>query len=125
MKRIGIGLVHLAVIGLAAGSFVGESIAGNRYWAAVKARDTCSPEDTYGLPSDRPLEDIWDEEMNGGSVRAERWAVWLHRWGGLSVGACVLALLLWRSLRTEAAGISLLLCASLALLSALTWYTLG
>lgn len=125
MKRIGIGLLHLAVIGMAAGSFVGESIAGNRYWAAVKARDTCAPEDAYGLPSDRPLEDVWGEEMNGSGVRAERWAMWLHRWGGVSVGACVLALLLWRSLRTEAAGISLLLCASLALLSALTWYTLG
>jgi hypothetical protein len=125
MKRIGIGLLHLAVIGMAAGSFVGESMAGNRYWAAVKARDASAAGDTYSLPSDRPLEDIWDEEMSGGSGRAERWVVWRHRWGGLSVGACVLALLLWRSLRTEAAGISLLLCASLALLSVLMWYTLG
>jgi hypothetical protein len=125
MKRVGIGLLHLAVIGMAAGSFVGESVAGNHYWAAVKARDTNASEEAHRFAGDRLLEDFWDEEMKGYTLKAERWALWRQRWGGLSVAACVLALLLWRSLRTEAAGISLLLCASLTLLSLLMWYTLG
>ncbi|HEY7425238.1 MAG TPA: hypothetical protein VH682_13485 [Gemmataceae bacterium] len=125
MKRIGIGVLHLAAIGMAAGSFVGESIAGNHYWAAVKARDFNSPEEAHRFAGDRLLEDLWDEEMKGYTLKAQRWAVWRQWWGGLSVGSCALALVLWRTLRTEAAGISLLLCASLTLLSILMWYSLG
>ena len=124
MKRIGIGLLHLTVLGMAASSFVGESVAGNHYWAALKARNTNSPEEAHRFAGDRLLEDFWDEERSAYTLRAERWAVWRQRWGGLSVAACALALLLWRSLRTEAAGISLLLCTSLTLLSLLMWYTL-
>lgn len=120
MKTMMAGLSYLALIGLAFGSFVGESMAGSRHWAAVEAcknlplREACRPL--------TPLaKDLWDEQVCHYAAKVERWATWKRRWWALSLGICVPALLAWLGFRSEAAGVCLLLCVTLALLSLAMW----
>ena len=40
MKTVMAGLSYLTLVGLAFGLCVGESMAGSRYWAAVKVRES-------------------------------------------------------------------------------------
>ena len=120
MKKVMAGLSYIALVGLAFASFVGESMAGSRHWAAVEARKNL-PAREECRPAAALQKDLWDEQLRYCAARAERWASWKRRWWALSFGTCVLALLAWRFFRTDAAGICVLLCVSLALLSLAMW----
>ena len=121
MKQGIISVTHFALIGLACVSYVGISLAANEYRAALPGNLSSVPEQTN--PSDgSPLPPgIWADKSNHAGRMSESKRGRCHLYWILSLGTCIIALILCRRLPSEAAVVSLVLCVSLALLSVILW----
>ena len=113
MKRSIIVLLHLVVLGVAASSCVGGSVAAEHTFRAGVPSDASR---TYG---GKPMPDNLCVKA---AAEAHGWALWRQRWCWCSVGSCVFAVAAWRRFRSLGSWLTCIGCVAFALRSLHLWY---